>query len=203
MEIVLSSRNPSKIEQIRGIFKGSGISVISLDDAGIRGEAVEDGKDIRENAHKKAEFAFQNASSDVWTMADDTGFFINALRGAPGHLAARWAGEKAETKEITQFTLQKLAGARTRRAIFRTVVVVMDPRGDAHYFGGEVCGKILRTPKCEPQPKMPYSSIFVPDGHNKVWAEMTVQEENAISHRGIAFRSALEWLQQVRKEWGE
>ncbi len=195
MDIILSSRNPSKAEQIRAVFADSAFRVISLSEAGIDGEAIEDGTTLEQNAFKKAHFAWERSKSLV--MADDTGFFITALDGIPGVNAARWAGEEATTEEITRHTLTQLEGHSNRSAFFETVVVVITPEGEKYFFSGRVSGHILEAPRTKAQPKMPYSPIFVPEGHDRVWAEMTVEEENAISHRGKAFRTTrrfLEWL---------
>ena len=199
MKIILSTRNPSKAEQIRAIFAGSSFTILTLDDAGIVGEGVEDGVSLEENAFKKARFSHEQ-SEGVWTMADDTGLFINHLNGEPGIKAARWAGENASTDEITAHTLKKLEGALDRSARFETVVALVSPKGKVHYFSGEIWGIILESPKAMPQPKMPYSGIFMPDQANKVWAEMTVEEENLISHRGKAFREARAFLESLSEK---
>ncbi len=199
MKIILSTRNPSKLEQIQGLFLGSPIKVLSLDDVRITGEAVEDGITLAENAFKKAHFAYVQSGSKEWAMADDTGLHIGALNGAPGVRAARWAGETATTDEITQFTLKQLEGKLDRSAVFETVVAVIAPNGEHHFFNGEVHGTLLEAPRVRPQPKMPYSPIFVPDGENRVWAEMTVEQENSISHRGKAFRKARAFLESLIK----
>ncbi len=196
MNIILSTRNPSKAQQIKAIFDGSHVSILTLDDAGIEGEAVEDGATLEENALKKALFAYQKGNMP--SMADDTGFFINALNGAPGVRAARWAGETATTEEITRHTLQQIEGATDRSARFRTVVAIVLADGSQKFFEGYIDGTILEAPRTPPQPKMPYSPIFVPDGTELVWAEMTLEHENRISHRGIAFRQAREFLEGLR-----
>lgn len=186
MDIILSTRNPSKALQIQKIFEGTDIHIKSLDDVGIEGEAVEDGATLEENAAKKAQFA-HDRSPGVWTVADDTGLYIAALDGAPGIHAARWAGD-VSTDEITRYTLKRLEGASDRSAIFRTCVVLISPAGERHVFMGEISGSLLETPRVPAQPKMPYSPLFVPDGETLCWAEMDTAHENRISHRGIAFR---------------
>lgn len=191
MDIILSTRNPSKAEQIRALFAGTPFTVLTLADAGIEGEAVEDGETLEENALKKARFAHKLGS---WSMADDTGLFITALNGAPGIHAARWAGDAATTAEITQHTLRSLEGKTDRSAVFRTTVALVDPSGAHHFFSGEVHGDLLEAQRVPAQPKMPYSGIFVLRGTGRVWAEMSVDEENAVSHRGIAFRKVLAFL---------
>ena len=197
MNIILSTRNPSKLIQIQEIFSGSNIHVLTLDDAHIESEAVEDGASLEENALKKAWFAYENSGRNSWTMADDTGLFITALDGKPGIYAARWAGEDASTEETMNFCLQKLQDETDRSAIFRTVVVAISPDGGKHIFTGEVNGHIRETPRVSPQPKMPYSALFVPDGQELSWAEMTTQQENRLSHRGKAFRQTKSFLESL------
>ncbi len=168
-----------------------------MSEAGVEGEGIEDGSTLGANALKKALFVHQ--TKKTWVMADDTGFFINALLGEPGIKAARWAGEDATTEEITAHTLKQLEGLADRSAIFETVVALVDPEGGQYFFNGTVTGRLLEAPRTKPQPKMPYSPIFVPDGAERVWAEMTVEEENAISHRGKAFRATREFLEKLHR----
>lgn len=190
LKIILSTRNPSKVEQIKAMFAGYPVTVLTLTEAGIEGEAVEDGATLEENAMKKALYAHQPGT---WSMADDTGLYIDALDGRPGIHAARWAGD-VSTDEITRHTLKQLEGAEDRGALFKTVVAIVSPDGEEKYFDGDVRGVILDAPRVPAQPKMPYSPIFVPEGSEKVWAEMATDEENAISHRGKAFRKTRDYL---------
>lgn len=195
MNIILSTTNPSKAEQIKAMFKNPSIKVLTLDEAGILGEAIEDGNTLEENALKKALYAREHSGETYWTMADDTGIFINALLGEPGVNSARWAGENASTEDIMNFCLKKLEGKSDRTATFKTVVSLISPDGEQYFFTGEVKGKLIETPKVKPHPKMPYSPLFAPDGTDKVWAEMTVEEENTVSHRGKAFKQVVEFLE--------
>jgi XTP/dITP diphosphohydrolase len=193
MDVILSTTNPSKALQIQTLFSDSSIRVLTLAEAGIEGEAVEDGETLRENAAKKAWYAHERAGGR-WVMADDSGIFIHALDDAPGVHSARWAGD-VSTDEITQYTLKRLEGASDRSAAFRTVVVVISPEGEEHEFTGEVEGQVLDAARTQPQPRMPYSPLFVPDGETLCWAEMTTEHENRVSHRGIAFRQARAFLE--------
>lgn len=197
MKILLSSTNPSKAIQIKALFENPDIGVVTLREVGIEGEAIEDGSTLEENARKKAIFALEHAPEGYWVMADDTGIFINALSGEPGIKSARWAGEDAKTEEITTYCLKRLEGVSDRSAFFETVVVLISPKGEEYVFSGKVTGKLLGTPRVPPQPKMPYSSLFIPDGSDKVWAEMSTEEENAISHRGKAFRQVVAFMQKI------
>ncbi|CAN5727957.1 RdgB/HAM1 family non-canonical purine NTP pyrophosphatase [soil metagenome] len=195
MNIILSTTNPSKALQIQELFKDSDVTVLTLAQAGIEGEAIEDGVTLEENAFKKAHYA-RERSEGGWTMADDTGLYITALDGKPGIHAARWAGD-VSTDEITQYTLRQMEGVNDRSAIFRTAVVMISPEGEKFVFMGEVHGMILDAARTKPQPKMPYSPLFVPDGETLCWAEMDTEYENRVSHRGIAFRKVQEFLKDL------
>lgn len=192
--IILSSRNPSKIAQIKPFFEDLPVVLRSLDEAGIAGDAIENGDTLEENALKKVLFA--RAQTTDWVVADDTGLFIDALDGKPGVHSARWAGPDATTEDILAFVLAQLKDIPLdqRTATFRTVAIVLDPTGATYAFEGVVPGILLTEPRVPPQPKMPYSAIFQPLGRTKTWAEMTVEEENAISHRGAAFRKVREFF---------
>lgn len=201
MELILSTKNRTKIEQIKAALSGLNITVLSLEDAGILGEAVEDGNTLEENALKKAAFAQQK--SGAWAIADDTGLFIDALGGKPGIYAGRWAehelGRKLPTEEIMRFVLEKLAHIPypARTATFKTVAALVSPTGEEKTFIGSVSGIILTEPRTVCQPNMPYSSLFQPHGHDKVWAEMSVEEENIVSHRGKAFKQLRDFLASI------
>ncbi|MFA6554770.1 MAG: non-canonical purine NTP pyrophosphatase [Candidatus Paceibacterota bacterium] len=198
--IVLATRSPSKAEQIKALFKGSPFTIQTLTESGIEGEPIEDGKTLEENALKKARFAYEHANSDVWTIADDTGLFIDVLNGEPGIRSARWAGDSIPSEETMRYCLKRLENAEDRSATFVTVVAVILPNGDDYCFEGRIQGHILESPRVTPQPKMPYSSLFVPEGTDLSWAEMTVEQENSISHRGKAFREARAFLENYLKE---
>ena len=154
MDIILSTRNPTKAKSIMAIFDGIALNVLTLDDAGIAGEAIEDGATLEENAEKKARFAFEQTKK--CSVADDTGIFIDALDGQPGIHAARWAGDSASTEDIMEFTLEKLKDVpmEKRTATFKTVAALIDPNGITHFFTGEIKGKLLEKlellvhPKC-------------------------------------------------------
>ena len=192
MRIILSTHNPSKAEQIKAMFSDPRFSVFTLDEVGVRGGAIEDGQTLTENALKKALYAHQRGA---WSMADDTGLFIHALVGQPGVHSARWAGPLATTQEIMRHTLRQLEGVKDRSATFETIVALISPRGKKHFFRGKVEGKLLEAPRLPPRHKMPYNSIFVPNGQNLVLGEMSLELENSISHRGQAFRAARKFFE--------
>ncbi|MES2006976.1 MAG: non-canonical purine NTP pyrophosphatase [Patescibacteria group bacterium] len=195
IDIGLSTWNPGKAEQIRALFVGTPIRILTLDDLKIEGEGIEDGSTLEENAGKKAAFAWGNTDK-MWVMADDTGLFIEALGGEPGVITADWAGKEVKGEALRDFVLEKISqipeGSRT--AYWETVAVVRDPKGNAYSFTGKATGVLISEPRGPVQAGMPYSQIFIPDGSTKTWAEMSIEEENAISHRGKAFQQVREFL---------
>lgn len=111
---------------------------------------------------KKAQYAFDRRPDEKqWVVAEDTGFFIEALGGLPGIRAARWAGEFATTAEITEFTLDKMRTKTNRSATFQTVAILMNPDGEVGIFKGECSGQILLAEKVLAQPMMPYSRVIL------------------------------------------
>lgn len=193
MDIILATGNPGKAVQIQTLFGDSPLRVRAADGIHIP-QNVEDGTSEEENSFKKAHYV-QERMPGSWVMADDTGIYLTALGGAPGIHAARWAGETATAEEIMHYTLSRLENSTDRSAQFKTAAVLLSPTQERHVFFGEVPGRILEHPRCAPQPGLPYSPIFVPDGEELSWAEMTTEQENRISHRGIAFRKVREFLE--------
>lgn len=197
MKIILSTRNPSKARQIKAFSRDPSIILLTLDDMGIEGEAVEDGDTLAENALKKALYARSKTNEKHWVMAEDTGLFIKGLGGEPGIKAARWAGEEATTEEITQYCLKSMKDLSDRSAFFETIAVLLSPENKEYFFSGKLHGTLLDYPKTKPLPKMPYSPIFLPVGRDKVLGEMTVEEGNVISHRGKAMKKLFGFLKSV------
>lgn len=195
--VILASRNESKIHQITALFEGTGVSLVGLEETTVEGDIPETADTLYGNAMLKAKAAHDNRKCpDDYVISDDTGLCVNAFKGWPGVHSARWAGD-VSTDEITRQTLLKMEGISDRTAYFETVVVLMAPSGANWKFVGRAIGTILTEPRCKPQPKMPYSGIFQPDGYDLVWAQMPTEDENRISHRGIAFRSAIEFLESL------
>ena len=195
LQIILSTGNSSKAEQIKPIFAGLPIEVLTLKEVGILGRAQEiDGSSMEINSRIKARFAWEQLKHKTWTMADDTGLKIRALGGRPGVDAATWAGKDASLEEIMNFTLEQMKRQTDRTAEWETCAVLISPEGDEYIFKGACPGKLLEAPRCKPQKDMPYSAIFVPDGYDEVWAQMPVEKENTISHRGKAFGQVRQFL---------
>lgn len=148
---------------------------------------VEDRDSIEGNAMKKAlEIA---TATGMLCLADDTGLFIDALDGAPGVYAARFAGEDCSYQDNRIKALRLLEGSDNRRAEFRTAMALAAPDGIVSVQLGKVCGSIAEHEQGEGG--FGYDSIFIVDALGKSFGEISEEEKHAVSHRGNALRAIL------------
>ena len=201
IKIVLASRNRHKLKELQALLGESieGIEILSLDDVGLMEEIVEDGETFEENALIKAKYA---AKSGYIGIGDDSGLTVDALGGAPGVYSARYAGpDKGSEANMTKLLAELEAAAAkggeiSRKARFRTVVALI-LEGEMHLFNGVLEGEIaLHRSGSE---GFGYDPIFIPDGYTKTLAEISLDEKNAISHRGKAMRALAEFLRCLPK----
>jgi XTP/dITP diphosphohydrolase len=189
----LATRNPDKIKEIRIILDRPHLELVSLLDFPDMGEIVEDGNTLEANALKKARESFQ--WTQIPSIADDTGLEVNALDGAPGVRSSRFAGEGASYRDNCEKLLQLLKGvtADKRTAQFRCVVAYAD--SDEEFYVEGICeGTILDAYRG--QGGFGYDPLFYLPGIGKTFAEISAEEKNRISHRGIAFRKMAEKLRE-------
>lgn len=180
MRICFASNNANKVAEIQTQI-GDLFEIVSLKDIGCSQEIVEDGKTLDENSEIKARFVQNNFKMDCF--ADDTGLEVLALNGAPGVYSARYAGEPSNSKNNINKLLQDLTGVENRSAQFRTVITLLI--GNEKYtFEGIAKGQI--TTKLSGHEGFGYDPIFTPEGHERTFAEMSTEEKNKISHRGLA-----------------
>ena len=199
MKIIFATQNQGKIEEMRKILDDPEIDVLSAEEAGVLEDVVEDGETFAENARKKASFVA--AQTGHFAVADDSGLCIKALGGLPGVFSARWAGEGASAEALVQLTLEKLADTSLgqREAYFESAAVLCAPDGRHWAFSGIIEGKISKEPRGEPRLKLPYDVIFIPKGFSKTFAEMSNEEKNSLSHRGLAFRQLKEYIKTINR----
>ena len=189
----LATRNPDKIKEIRVILDHPQLDLVSLLDFPEMGDIVEDGDTLEANALKKARESFQ--WTQIPSIADDTGLEVAALDGAPGVRSSRFAGEDASYRDNCEKLLRLLKGvpADKRMARFRCVVAYTD--ADEEFYVEGICeGTILDTYRG--QGGFGYDPLFYLPGIGKTFAEITTEEKNRISHRGIAFRKMAEKLRE-------
>ncbi len=187
-KLLIATTNPGKVKELASLLSVCPIPVVSLAEAGIEAVIRETGATFEENATLKAT-AYSQMSGMV-TLADDSGLEVEALGGEPGVLSARYAGDGATDAQRIAFLLQKLKNVPEWKwhARFRSVVAIAWPDGSTEVHRGECCGRIVGTPRGENG--FGYDPVFLLLGLGKTMAELSPEEKNRISHRGIAVRKA-------------
>lgn len=192
MKLVFATNNNYKLKEISHII-GNNIELISLSDLNIREEISEDFLTIEENALAKARYIHCITGMDVF--ADDTGLEIEALGGAPGVHSARFAGDDKNFDKNIDKVLELLTGIENRKAVFRTVIALII-KGREYLFEGKVTGIILNERRGKEG--FGYDPVFLPDGYDRTFAEMTLEEKNRISHRASAFMKLKTFLAELK-----
>ncbi len=187
MEILIATHNQHKKEEIQQIL-GEAFKVTSLSDYGLNDEIVEDGATFHENALIKAKYCFENTGKP--SLGDDSGLVVEALDGRPGIFSARYAGNHDFDKNMAK-VLEEMHDVENRKAYFVTVMCLQTER-ETTYFEGRVYGSL--TLKRSGAKGFGYDPIFVPDGENRTFAEMSAEEKNKLSHRRKALDLFLEFL---------
>ena len=187
-EILAATNNKHKLEELRTILGQHGIKVLSASEAGGVPDVVEDRDTFEGNASKKALETAQEKGMTVF--ADDSGLEVDALDGAPGIYSARYAGPNKTDKDRYEKLLSELEGVEDRTARFVCVIALASPEGLIGTARGTVEGKIALAPSGEGG--FGYDPVFIPNGHDKSFAELGEDIKNSMSHRGNALKKALE-----------
>ena len=195
-ELVVATRNRGKLQEIRSLLDGVVTTVHCADDFSDFPETVEDGLTFRDNALKKAREAMR--CTGLPALADDSGLVVDVLDGRPGVYSARFAGEGAGDAANNRQLLEELDGVPEirRQAAFVCVLAYVTPSGTEQVFSGRVGGAILTSARGEGG--FGYDPLFLVDGFERTMAELSLQEKNAISHRGQALQQFREFLEQGR-----
>ena len=186
MKLIIASNNKHKIKEIKAILGDHFDEILSMREAGIEHETVEDGTTFMENALKKAREIAE--ISGCAALADDSGICAHALNGAPGIYSARFSG--GDDGDNNALLLERLADKHDKGAHYTAAVAIVYPDGREVTAEGYMYGKIIDTPRGERG--FGYDPIFVPDGEERTVAEMSDEEKNAISHRANALRILVE-----------
>ena len=191
MKLIIASNNAHKIEEIKKILSGKFDQILSLKEASVTHETVEDGATFMENSLKKAREIVQITGCAA--LADDSGICAHALDGAPGIYSARYAGENVtQSKDEANYRLllKNLEDKDDRSAHFTCAMSLVYPDGREVLAEGYMYGNIVDTPSGSGG--FGYDPIFVPDGKKCTVAELSDDEKNAISHRANALKILLE-----------
>jgi XTP/dITP diphosphohydrolase len=189
-ELVFATNNQHKLKEIREII-GNQFRVVSLADIGCYEEITEDADSIEGNASLKSWYVWNKFGKDCF--ADDTGLEVNALGGRPGVWSARYAGEDCNAENNIRKVLSELERETDRKARFRTVISLIR-NGLEVQFEGTVEGIILRDKRGKDG--FGYDPVFLPDGYNLSFAEMSLDEKNKISHRARAIHKLIDHLKR-------
>jgi XTP/dITP diphosphohydrolase len=199
MEIIFATGNAHKAIEAQKAL-GDTFTLIMPKELGLTEEIPENGDTLQANAIEKAEYLWKKFGKNCF--ADDTGLEVDALGGAPGVYSARYAGPEKGSEANMDKLLSELQAAEqaggeiSRAARFRTVVaLILD--GELHLFNGVLEGSIAK--ERSGSQGFGYDPIFIPDGYSKTLAEISLEEKNAISHRGKAMRALAEFLQCLPK----
>lgn len=188
MKLVFSTGNLNKANEIKSMLPED-TELLTLKDLDLEDDIPETAPTLEGNAKLKAKYVVEHYNIDCF--ADDTGLEVYCLNNEPGILSARYAGEQKSSEDNIKLLLSKLIEKNDRRARFRTVIALhLD--GNLHTFEGIVEGKIIHEKRGEKG--FGYDPIFVPDGYDITFAEMSLNEKNMISHRAKAFAKMIEFL---------
>lgn len=190
MKLVFASNNKNKIQEIQALVPNT-FQILSLEEIGCTEDIPETADTIEGNAILKANYVTEKYGYDCF--ADDTGLEVYALNGAPGVYSARYAGEQKDANDNMDKLLSELEDKSNRKANFKTVIA-LNLNGKQNLFTGIINGKIIEE-KIGTN-GFGYDPIFVADGYEKTFAELTMEEKSTISHRGIAVKELILFLQK-------
>ncbi len=188
MKLIIASNNKHKIYEIKKILGDRFSEILSLSEAGIDHETVEDGTTFDQNATKKAREIAE--ISGCPSLADDSGICAHALDGAPGVYSARFSGGHGNDNDNNDLLIEMLKDKTDKTAHYTCAMVIAYPDGKEIHAEGHLYGEIIDTPRGDRG--FGYDPIFVPEGEKRTVAEMTDEEKNAISHRARALNALLE-----------
>jgi XTP/dITP diphosphohydrolase len=189
--IVFATNNPHKVKEANEILDGA-FHIISLEDIGCEEDLPETSPTIEGNALQKARYVYEHYGVDCF--AEDTGLEVEALDGEPGVRSARYAGPEKDPQANIDLLLEKLSGKTNRKARFLTVIALILGKKE-FIFEGIANGRIAH--ERSGTGGFGYDPVFIPDGSERSFAEMTAAEKNAVSHRGKAMEALKEFLKKV------
>ena len=187
-KLVFASNSIHKLNEIRSILE-SMFTIISLSDLNCTDDIPETANTLEGNALLKAQYVYNKFGFNCF--ADDTGLEVEALNGEPGVFSARYAGEDNNAQKNIQKLLTELGSNPNRNAQFRTIIVLIKD-GSLNYFEGKIEGKISYKPTGNDG--FGYDSVFVPNGMDRSFAELSTIEKNKISHRAVAVTKLAEYF---------
>ena len=191
MEIVFATNNHHKLEEVRQIL-GNNFKLLTLQDIDFNEEIEETESTFEGNALLKAQIIYEKFKLPCFS--DDSGLEVEALDNAPGVYSARYAGDHGNHEKNMDKLLRELDDKTNRKARFRTILCYINTDGKVNYFNGIINGVIAHERRG--MRGFGYDPVFIPDGYELSFAEMTPGEKNKISHRALAVQELLKHLQK-------
>lgn len=185
MKFVLATQNMKKLEELKKVLSDLGVEVVSEAELGVKIEVEETGETFAENSLLKAKAVME--ATGLPAIADDSGLCVKALNGGPGVYSARFGGEGLDDKGRYTLLLQMMQGQTDRSAYFHTTITCAFPNGDVLQADGDCHGTIAYVPMGDDG--FGYNPVFFVPDKRKTFAQMTLSERSAISHRGNALRA--------------
>lgn len=186
--LVFATNNKHKLEEVQAMI-GDSFQLQTLEEIGCHDDIPETGHTFHENASQKSHFLLEKFQVDCF--ADDSGLEVDALNGAPGIYSARYSGSR-DAKENLLLVLKNMEGKTNRSARFKCVISLV-LNGKEYFFEGSTEGSL--TTEEHGTDGFGYDPIFIPEGYEVTFAEMSAAEKNAISHRAIATAKLVAFLQ--------
>lgn len=187
LELVFATNNAHKLEEVQAVV-GDKFTIKSLADIDCQDDIPETGDTFSDNAMQKTDYLVNKYG--LYCFGDDSGLEIDALNGEPGVYSARYSGSRDMEKNI-DLVLERLGDNPNRTARFRTVISLYFNE-QQHFFDGFIEGQIIKERRGAKG--FGYDPIFIPNGYDKTFAEMSAEEKNAISHRAIAVNKLADFL---------
>jgi XTP/dITP diphosphohydrolase len=188
MNLIFASNNKGKIIEVQSLIPPE-ITVISMKDAGIDTDIAEPFDTFRDNAKAKAAYIKNITGQNCF--AEDSGLIVPALNGEPGVFSARYAGEPSNDHNNNQKLLAEIQKLSDKRAYYKSVIcLLLDD--ETHYFEGKCEGSITETPKGDGG--FGYDPLFIPEGYEQTFGELSLEIKNTLSHRGNAMKLFTEFL---------
>lgn len=188
MKLIFATHNKNKIKEVKSLIPET-IELLSLSEIDINEEIEETASTIEGNASLKVKSIYDQ--TNINCFADDSGLLVDALNGAPGVYSARYAGEQKNDGDNIEKLLIELTEKENRKAHFKTVMALIID-GKEFLFEGVINGTIIKEKRGTNG--FGYDPVFMPDGHLQTFAEMDFETKNSISHRGIALKKLVEFL---------
>ncbi|WP_282180091.1 non-canonical purine NTP diphosphatase [Maribacter stanieri] len=191
MKLVFATHNPNKLKEVQQLVPNQ-IELINLETIGCTTDIPETADTLEGNAKLKADFITNNYQLSCF--ADDTGLLVNSLKGEPGVYSARYAGPQADSNANMDKLLTNLSSKKDRSAYFQTVIA-LNLNGKTYIFEGKIEGVITASKRGENG--FGYDPIFQPNGYKETFAELPLTIKNKISHRALAFKKLITYLNSI------